>query len=93
MKTVIENVTGLVIAGHMAIRTDGATIVESPDNRVSKLKGLVRRACRLSYCDRVVSASDFVQATGCTVTIAGKTIKPMPVKRKKNNINVVDLLK
>lgn len=79
MKAIIENVTGLTFAGHMCIRTEGATIVEAPDSRAAKLVKLVRRG-KMGPGDRLVSAADFVQATGCTVIIGSKVYKPK--KRK-----------
>lgn len=58
----------------MALRCDGVTIVQSPDkNHIEKL---VSSKILLDPLDRVVEPHEFVEATGLTVSIAGKVIKP-----------------
>lgn len=87
----IENACGLVRAGHCAIRTDGATIIETSEERGKKLARITDRIGRIGFCDRIVSPSEFVRATGCTVSIAGKVYKPDRVKTKIKK-PVLDLL-
>jgi hypothetical protein len=95
MKTIIEPVTGIVSAGHMALRIDGACIITAPDDRANKLEShhLIKIKSKLGAGDRMVSASTFAQATGCTIFRAGKIYKPAPIAKKKIGHEVLSLLK
>lgn len=80
MRTFVD--AGLIVCGHMAIKTDGEARISVPNSRVKMQKRLLHKVVRLGHLDRLVSPEEFVQGTGLCVEMAGKIIKP-----KKININ------
>ena len=73
MKTIAASTT-YITAGHMAVRCQGVTIAQCADK--NKVEKLVESKVELGPLDRVVDPSDFVQATGITLSIAGEIYKP-----------------
>lgn len=77
MKTITSSST-YILAGHMALRCDGLTIVEAPDK--SKIGKMIQNKTHLDAMDRIASPCEFATHTGCTVLIGGQLVEP---ERKK----------
>lgn len=84
----LSNVCGYIGAGHMLIKASGLTIVEVPTERERPLKNLLNRRMVVMPGDRLVSPADFVQATGCTITLGAQVLRPTPPKEKKQCLDL-----